>query len=220
MKTTDVVAGTTPDAACWTMHVFAEPNPPWTPQFNTPAGNALHVPPAGERDIWPPQLLFDAVYASALISTWPTQDFLAQSCDAAKCKARVDSDNQARFDALLMLREGTHITDDDLVSQSPSTQQVIDDAREKRRGILRRNFSRYWASAVVLSDGPSSMHKRAQVSHFQFQRNQAGRAGKGVKRVGKLTASKGSMYSSKDTSLMKEVLEPENNRNAEKDSSK
>ncbi len=160
MKTTDVVTGTTPDAARWTLHFFVEPNAPRTPHYNIPAGKALHVPPAGECDTWPPHCLFAAVYASALITTWPAQDFLAQvrlhwsnsfypgvkrSRDEAKCNARVDSDNNTRkdgeidaFDALLMLREGAHNTDNDPISQS-STQKVNDDAQEKvlpwRQGI-------------------------------------------------------------------------------------
>ncbi|SJL01078.1 uncharacterized protein ARMOST_04394 [Armillaria ostoyae] len=160
MKTTDVVTGTTPEAARWTLHFFVEPNAPRTPHYNIPTGKALHVPPAGECDTWPPHSLFAAVYASALITTWPAQDFLAQvrlhwsnsfypgmkqSRDETKCEARVDSDNKARkdgeidvFDALLMLREGAQNMDNDPISQ-PSTQKVNDDAQEKvlpwRQGI-------------------------------------------------------------------------------------
>ncbi|PBK72157.1 hypothetical protein ARMSODRAFT_953844 [Armillaria solidipes] len=160
MKTTDVVTGTTPDAARWTLHFFVEPNAPRTPHDIIPAGKALHVPPAGECDTWPPHCLFAAVYALALITTWPAQDFLAQvrlhwlnsfypgmkqSRDEAKCEAKVDSDNKARkdgeidvFDALLMLREGAQNMDNDPISQS-STQKVNVDAQEKvlpwRQGI-------------------------------------------------------------------------------------
>ncbi|KAK0443371.1 uncharacterized protein EV420DRAFT_1028074 [Desarmillaria tabescens] len=77
MKTTDVVTGTAPDAPRWTLHFFVEPNTPGTLCHNIPPGRALRVPP-NERDTWPPQCLFVAVYASALLTTWPAWDLLEQ----------------------------------------------------------------------------------------------------------------------------------------------
>ncbi|SJL13243.1 uncharacterized protein ARMOST_16682 [Armillaria ostoyae] len=68
MKTTDVDLGTTLDSdARWTLYSFAEPTA-GIPYYDVPAGQALRVPPTGERDTWPPHSLFAALYTSALIT--------------------------------------------------------------------------------------------------------------------------------------------------------
>ncbi|KAK0443348.1 uncharacterized protein EV420DRAFT_1027101 [Desarmillaria tabescens] len=160
MKTTHVVdTETTPDAPRWTLHFFVEPNTPGTPYEAIPPGGALRVPPDGERDTWPPQCLFAAVYASALLTTWPAKDFLKQVRsywsssfypgaeqsreEAAERKARVYSEKRARrdgemdtFDMLLIVsqaraRKALAAMDRDPVSQQESAQKANDDARGK-----------------------------------------------------------------------------------------
>ncbi|PBK61206.1 hypothetical protein ARMSODRAFT_965201 [Armillaria solidipes] len=104
MKTTDALQGTAPDGVLWTLHVFDDVTAEDSEHNVVPAGQAIRVPEE------PPHCIFAAVYASALLTSWPAQDFLTQvthwsnpfypeaqqSHDEAKCKARIDSDNRVR----------------------------------------------------------------------------------------------------------------------------
>ncbi|KAK0441720.1 uncharacterized protein EV420DRAFT_1278611 [Desarmillaria tabescens] len=132
MKTTDVVPGAAPDEPRWTVQDFAEPT---TRTANLrawiSAGQAVRTPPRGTQ--WPPHCLFAAVYASALITTWPMKEFLTQvrsmwmdtfypkssgrdqeKAERRKRKAERERENRHDrmlgdevdvFDVLLMLRE-------------------------------------------------------------------------------------------------------------------
>lgn len=150
METTDVNLRMASDDARWTLHSFAEPTA-GIPYCGVPAGQAIRVPPTGERDTWPPHSLFAALYASALITTWRAPDFLIQvkahwsnsfypgaqqSRDEVIRKARIRRDEAAddidAFDVLLMLREmAAYNAAHGATSEPQSAQQANDDAREK-----------------------------------------------------------------------------------------
>ncbi|KAK0229767.1 hypothetical protein EDD85DRAFT_849666 [Armillaria nabsnona] len=150
MKTTDVNLRTASDDTRWTLHSFAEPTPR-IPYYDVPAGQALRVPPIGERDTWPPHSLFAALYASALITTWCAPNFLTQvkahwsnsfypgaqqSRDEVIRKARIRRDKAAddidAFDVLVMLQEmAAYNAAHGATSELQSAQKANDDAREK-----------------------------------------------------------------------------------------
>ncbi|PBK85214.1 hypothetical protein ARMGADRAFT_1087671 [Armillaria gallica] len=132
IKTNDIVPGITPDDDRWTMHDFAEPMTR-TAHLSTGilADKAVRTPSTGQHCTWPPHCLFAAVYALALLMTWPVKEFLMQvrsmwmeifypgshkaisDQQKAERKKKVEKSNRGNeqgddidiFDVLLMLHE-------------------------------------------------------------------------------------------------------------------
>ncbi len=158
MKTSDMVPGTAPDDPRWTVHDFAEPTSRTAHlRAGILAGEAVRTPSTGQHGTWPPHCLFAAVYASALITTWPVEEFLTQvrsmwadtfypggrkaASDQQKAerKKKVEKselgneqgDDIDVFDVLLMLREmGAYNMAHKPISQ-PSAQKIHEDAQER-----------------------------------------------------------------------------------------
>ncbi|SJL14519.1 uncharacterized protein ARMOST_17982 [Armillaria ostoyae] len=159
MTTSDVVPRTAPDDARWTVHDFAEPTARTAHlRAGILAGHAVRTPSTSQRGTWPPHCLFAAVYASALITTWPVEEFSTQVrsmwtdtfypggrkaiSDPQKTerKKKVEKselvneqgDDFDVFDVLLMLREmGAYNMARKPISQPSSAQKTHEDARER-----------------------------------------------------------------------------------------
>ncbi len=158
MKTSNIVPGTAPDDPRWTVHDFAEPTSR-TAHLSAGilAGEAVRTPSTGQYGTWPPHCLFAAVYASALIMTWPVEEFLMQvrsmwadtfypggrkaASDQQKAERKKKAekselgneqgDDIDAFDVLLMLREmGAYNMAHKPISQ-PSAQKTHEDAQER-----------------------------------------------------------------------------------------
>ncbi|KAK0442713.1 uncharacterized protein EV420DRAFT_1649601 [Desarmillaria tabescens] len=159
MKTTDVVQGTAPDEARWTVQDFAEPRVQLEPRISVSAFQLVRpsaYPPISQLDTWPPQCLFAAVYASALITTWPVDEFLTQVrsmwtnsfypggkaiSDQRKAERKSKVQKSIRneqedevdvFDVLLMLQDlSAYNTAGNPISQHSSAQKAMEEAQEK-----------------------------------------------------------------------------------------